>query len=173
MYRNKKEFKVETKSIFSNINKSFKKLGKGDVLGSAWALGTAVYGISSNIMENNKMLAEENKKKQEEQIIYERTFNKIQGMLPITNNKIFFQNMKTSFDRDNNMTQYIKFYLFNDMTMEITDVTEELYLLSGNLLILNLRHGDLQKTVKCTNTDFMYMQETLRKVLGNVIFKCL
>lgn len=164
---------MKATKIFNNLNKSVKKLSKGDILGSAFALGTAVYGISSSMVENNKMIIEENKKKQEEQIIYERTFNRLQGMLPITNNKIFFKNIKTSFDKSNNMTQYVKFYTFNDMTMEIEDVTLDIHLLSGKIFLLNQKYGDLQNTIKLVNTDFVYLQETMKKVLGIVNFKSL
>ena len=171
---------MKSTKIFNSFNKSLNKLSKGDIFGSAMALGTAVYGVTENtirttqmIKEQNKLYEEEQRKQQEEQLIYEKTFNRISGMLAVTNNKLFFMNIKTSFSKDNDMTQYTKFYVFNDMKMEIEDVTLDIYLLSGKMFNVNLKHGDLQNTMKFTNTDFIYFQETLRKIFGNISFKSL
>ena len=164
---------MKSKSIFSNLNKTVKKLTKGDILDSAVAFGTAVYGISENIYEGNKNMQAERQKQKEEQAIYERAYNRISGMLPITNNKIFFSCIKTTFTKDNNMTQYIRFYLFNDMKMEIEDITLDIHLLSGKIFNVNLKHGDLQNTMKLENTDFMYLQDQIKKVFGTVSFKTL
>lgn len=164
---------MKSTKIFNNIGKSVKKLGKGDILGSAFALGTALYGISENSYKTCKEIsmnklqqqAEEIKRK-EEQKLHDDAVLRVKSMLYNTNSTIFYSVVKTIFTKDNNMTQYVKFFTFDEMNAEIKNVTIDMYYLTCKMFNVNLKHGDLENTIKLENTDLITIQEVTVEQLG-------